>query len=65
MENKEWYTMDELAEMWGVAVSRVQNFVRVLSRAGTIQVRNKPSDMKYKEVNRNSLEVLRRAVLGE
>jgi DNA-binding MarR family transcriptional regulator len=62
--DKEWYELAELAEEWHVTVERVRISVANLESAGVIQVRGRPGDRRYKQVNKASLDTLRRAVLG-
>jgi hypothetical protein len=62
--DKEWYELAELADEWRVSVERVRISVSNLESAGVIQVRGRPGDRRYKQVNRASLDTLRKAVLG-
>jgi DNA-binding MarR family transcriptional regulator len=58
---KEWYTLDELASLFGVPYSRVRTAVQVLSKAGQISTRDKPGDNRVLEIHKDSIELVRRA----
>lgn len=63
-EDDEWYELAELAEMWAVPLARIRSAVANLENLGVIQVRDRPRDKRYKQVNKGSIEKLRLAVLG-
>ncbi len=63
--DKDWYELAELANMWQVPLARVRTAVSNLESLGIIQVRDRPADKRYKQVNKDSLDTLRKAVLGE
>jgi hypothetical protein len=62
--DKEWYELAELASEWQVPVERIRVTVSRLDVIGVIQVRERPGDRRYKQVNKASLDTLRKAVLG-
>jgi DNA-binding GntR family transcriptional regulator len=62
--DKEWYELAELASEWQVPIVRVRSAVSNLESVGIIQVRDRPGDKRYKQVNKASLDTLRKAVLG-
>jgi hypothetical protein len=62
---QEWYELAEIADMWSVPITRVRGAVSNLESIGAIQVRERPGDKRYKQVNKDSLATLRKAVLGE
>ncbi len=61
-EDKEWYELAELAEEWGVPVTRVRGNVASLEAIGAIKIRDRPGDRRFKQVHRDSVETLRKAV---
>ena len=63
--DKEWYELAELATLWQVPLARVRTVVSNLESAGVIQVRDRPGDKRYKQVSKDSLNTLRKVVLGE
>ena len=62
---QEWYELADIADMWNVPITRVRGAVSNLESIGAIQVRERPGDQRYKQVNKDSLATLRKAVLGE
>jgi hypothetical protein len=63
-EDGTWYELAELAELWEVPLARVRSAVANLENLGVIEVRDRPRDKRYKQVNKNSIDKLRLAVLG-
>lgn len=64
-QDKEWYELAELADTWGIPLARVRSAVANLENLNVIQVRDRPGDRRYKQVNKSSIEKLRIAVIGE
>jgi|GEM_PF-3470262 len=62
--DKEWYELAELASEWQVPIVRVRSAVSNLESVDIVQVRDRPGDKRYKQVNKASLDTLRKAVLG-
>jgi hypothetical protein len=62
MTEKEWYELQELADEWNVPVTRVRITVANLEPIGAIQTRDRPGDRRFKQVHRDSLETLRKAL---
>lgn len=63
MADQEWYTLDELATMFGVSYSKVRTAVQVLSKTKQITTRDRPGDNRILEVHKDSIELIRQASL--
>jgi hypothetical protein len=63
-DDKEWYDMAELAAEWEVPVARVRMATASLEAIKAIVTREKPGDRRVKQVQKQSIETLRIAVLG-
>ena len=61
MAEKEWYTIQELAEEWGISYSKLRAAVDALSNISAIKTRPRPGDNRTQEINKDSLDTLRRA----
>ena len=64
MPDQEWLEIDEIASMWSVPVTRVRANVASLESVGAIKTRQRPGDRRFKQVHTDSLETLKKAVLG-
>ncbi len=64
MAEKDWYELDELATMWSLPVARIRSIVAALEPIGAITTRDRPGDRRYKQVSKESLDTLRKSVLG-
>lgn len=66
MADKEWSGLQELAEEWSVPIARIRTVVSVLEGTdSTFQVRDRPGDKRYKQVHRDSIEKIHRAIFGK
>lgn len=63
-EEKEWYTLQEIADSLGVLLYKVRYAVTSLRATGMITARDRPTDKRIIEVHRDSLGTLRQAILG-
>jgi len=63
MTDQEWYTLDELKDMFGVPYSRIQRAVQVLAKVDQIRTRDRPGDNRVLEVHKDSIDLVRRAAL--
>ena len=59
---KEWLTQKEIADMLGVALSKLYPRISGLRRAGVIETKNDPADDRVVLINVKSLDVIRRAM---
>ncbi len=62
MADKEWYTLNDLVLLLGVAYAKVRSAVFSLKNSGLITVRDSPQDARVQEVHRDSIPQIRRAV---
>ena len=58
MEDKEWYTLNDLVEMTGMQYSKIRSTVYVLRNSGAITVRDNPFDSRILEVQKDSVPVI-------
>ena len=58
---KDWYTIQELAEMLGVSYSKLRGEISALANVGVITTRPKPGDNKTQEISKESLPTIRKA----
>lgn len=65
MENKEWYTQQEIADDLNLPLERVRNTVAALDNLGSIRTTRDPRDRRYLLIHTSSLITLRKALLGE
>jgi DNA-binding GntR family transcriptional regulator len=63
MADQEWYTLDELATMFGVPYNRVRTAVQVLTKTKQIVTRERPGDNRVLEVSKDSIELIKQASL--
>ncbi len=64
LPDKEWYTMEELANIWDTNYSRVQRAVFTLVNLGNIKTRRSPQDSRATEIHKESLDLVKRAIFG-
>lgn len=62
MEDKNWYTQKEIAEMLNVPLAKLYPRVSALRKAGVIETRPDPNDDRLILISGKSLDVIRRAV---
>ena len=62
MENKEWYELQNLANMLRIPIGRIRQAVSFLESAGSIQTRDRPGDKRYKQVHKDSIETLKKSL---
>lgn len=60
--DKEWFTLQELVEMWGIGYNKVRSAVFTLRNLGQIRVRENPQDTRITEVYRDSLATIKQGV---
>lgn len=63
-EDKDWLSLQEIADLLEVPLYRVRNTVATLKAVNSITTRDKPTDRRSLEVNKDSLPTLRQALLG-
>jgi DNA-binding MarR family transcriptional regulator len=63
-DEKEWYTMQEIASLLGVHYSRIRNAVATLTRLGAITTKENPLDNRVLLIHRDSIEQVRKAIFG-
>ena len=61
MAEKEWYTIEELSDKFGVSYQKVRGAVQVLSKTNQIKTRNKPEDNRITEIHRDSIALVEQA----
>jgi len=62
MENKDWYTLNDLVEMTRITYSKIRSTVYVLRNSGQITVRDNPFDSRILEVHKDSVPVIKRTL---
>jgi DNA-binding GntR family transcriptional regulator len=65
MPEKEWFTMQELAEMFGVSYYKIRQVVATLSNTGAIVTRENPADNRILEIQKDSIDKIRVGVFGK
>ena len=58
---KDWYTIQELADMLHVSYSKLRSEINALTNLGIITTRPKPGDNKTQEINKDSIPTIRKA----
>ena len=61
MAEQEWYTIQELADTWGISYSKLRAAVDAASNLGAIRVRPRPGDNRVQEIHKDSLDKLKQA----
>lgn len=61
MAEKEWYTLQDLVEMFGLPYHRIRAAVFALRNAGTIKWRDNPTDARVLEVHKDSVNAVKAA----
>lgn len=64
-QNKDWYSLQEVADLFGVPLYRVRAAVATLRATNAVVARDRPTDRRVLEVQKESIPVLRQALLGE
>ncbi|MBA3825573.1 MAG: hypothetical protein H0X24_16950 [Ktedonobacterales bacterium] len=62
MEEKEWYTQQELATMMGLALDKIRTTVSTLSKAGVIKTQRDVRDSRYVLVHATSVPIIRQTL---
>ena len=62
--NKEWYTIQELVDMFNVNYSKVRASVFALRNTKAITARDNPRDARIVEIHKDSVEQVRLAIFG-
>jgi DNA-binding FadR family transcriptional regulator len=65
MADQEWYTIQELADMFGVSYGKVRGAVSALALTGAITARDKPEDRRIVQVHKDSISKVRQASTGQ
>ncbi len=60
-DTKEWYTIQELTEMFGVSYSKLRGTVDTLANIKAIVTRPKPGDNRTQEISKESLDTIKKA----
>jgi predicted DNA-binding transcriptional regulator YafY len=61
MAEKEWYTIQELADMFGVSYSKLRGEINALSNINAIKVRSQPGNQKVQEISKDSIATVKQA----
>jgi predicted methyltransferase len=61
MAEKEWYTIQELIEMFGVSYSKLRTEINALVNIEAIKTRPRPGDNKVLEIHKDSIAIVRKA----
>lgn len=64
MAEKEWYTLQELVEMFKLPYPRIRAAVFALRNAGTIKWRDNPTDARVLEIHKDSISSVKAAAGG-
>jgi DNA-binding IclR family transcriptional regulator len=62
---KEWLTLQEIAEEFNVPLYKVRNTIATLKAINTIATRDRPTDRRILEVHKDSLATIKQALLGD
>jgi DNA-binding FadR family transcriptional regulator len=60
-EEKEWYTIQELAAMFGVSYSKLRGEINALANINVIKVRSQPGNQKVQEIHKDSIPLIKQA----
>ena len=63
-EQQEWYTIQEMADLFVVSYTKVRNAVATLVNIKAITSRENPQDNRIIQVHRDSLSKVREGVFG-
>ena len=58
---KEWYTIQELADMFGVSYSKLRAEINALANIKAINTRNQPGNNKIQEIHQDSIPTVKKA----
>ncbi|MBA3822638.1 MAG: hypothetical protein H0X24_01890 [Ktedonobacterales bacterium] len=61
-QNKEWYTIQELVELFGSTYAKVRSAVFNFKNTGDITARDNPRDARIVEIHRDSIQKIKQAV---
>lgn len=59
---EEWYTLREIAALWGIDVQRIYPAVLTLRRIGAIRLLEDPADERTKLVHADSIPTIAKAL---
>lgn len=63
-EDTEWLTLADLVKMSGLSMFKVRTTIAALRSTGAIITREKPTDKRVLEINRDSLPTIQNALLN-
>lgn len=61
---QEWYTLQELADMWKLTYAKVRAVAAALAMTKAIITREKPEDRRTLQVHRDSIALVRQGATG-
>lgn len=59
--DQEWYTIQELATMFGVSYAKLRAEINALANIDAIVTRPQPGNNKVQQIHRNSISIVRKA----